>query len=88
MKAIQVDYDPESKKVTIKKNGEKEDWAEVCKKFNDDVERIMDYDKHKDCTGLYVCRDDNNNPFYYLVREDRALYRMKRKHFIDNIGLK
>ena len=88
MKSIQVDYDPKSKKVTMKKDTEKEDWVEVCHKFNDDVERIMDFEKFEDFTGLYVCCDDSNMPFYYLVREDKALFRIKRKRFIDNIGLK
>ena len=72
----------------MKKNAEEEDWVKVCHKFNDDVERVMDFEKHQDYTGLYVCCDDYNNPFYYLVREDKALYRMKRKYFMDNIGLK
>jgi hypothetical protein len=88
MKSIQVDYEAKFKTVTMKKNAETEDWVKVCHKFNDDVERVMDIENHQDYTGLYVCCDDYNNSFYYLVREDKALYRMKRKHFIDNIGLK
>lgn len=72
----------------MKKDAEEVDWVTVCHKFNDDVERVMDFKKLQDYTGLYVCRDDYNNPSYYLVREDKALYRIKRKRFIDNIGLK
>ena len=87
MNSIQVDYDPELKAVTMKKKVETEDWVEVCHKFNDDVERVMNVENYQNYTGLYVCCDDYNNRFYYLVREDKALYRIKRKHFIDNIGL-
>jgi len=88
MKSIQVDFEPKSKAVTMKKNAETEDWIKVCHKFNNDVERVMDVENYQDYTGLYICCDDYNNCFYYLVREDKALYRMKRKHFFDNIGLK
>ena len=50
MKSVQVDYDPQLKKVTMKKNAEEEDWVKVCHKFNDDVERVMDFEKHQDYT--------------------------------------
>lgn len=88
MESIEVDYDRKLKKVTMKKDAEKKDWVKVCRQFNDDVERVMDFEKYRNYTGLYVCHDDYNNPFYFLVREDKALYRIKRKNFIDNIGLK
>ncbi len=88
MKSIQVDYDRESNVIKKKDDTQAEDWISVCRKFNDDVERIMDVEDQKDYTGLYVCFDDDNKSFYYLVKEDKALYRMKRRHFRDNIGLK
>jgi hypothetical protein len=88
MKSIEVDFDKNSKSIKIGKDAKIQDWAGVCLKFNDDVERVMDVDDQKSYTGLYVCFDDDNNRFYYLVQEDKALFRIKRKHFIDNIGLK
>ena len=54
MKSIQVDYEPKSKAVTMKKNTETEDWIRVCHKFNDDVERVMDVENHQDYTTWFV----------------------------------
>ncbi|WP_022666138.1 hypothetical protein [Desulfospira joergensenii] len=87
MKAIQAEYDKASRKASIKKDARPEDWPAVCQKFNDDVERICDVGDMEGYTGLYACYDDANKAFFYLVREDKALYRMKRKHFLDNIGV-
>ena len=88
MESIQVQFKEKSKKITIKKNAEKEDWATVCKKFNDDVSRICDVTDQEEYTGLFECFDDDNKRFFYLVKEDKNLYRMKHKHFFDNLGLK
>ena len=88
MESIQVQFKEKSKKITIKKDAEKEDWATVCKKFNDDVSRICDVTDQEEYTGLFECFDDDNKRFFYLVKEDKNLYRMKHKHFFDNLGLK
>jgi len=87
MKAIQAEYNEASKAITIKKDTEIEDWVSVCRRFNDDVSRICDVTDIEDYTGLFECFDDKNNKHCYLVREDKALYRMKRRHFYDNLGL-
>lgn len=88
MKSIQVQFEKTSKKITIKKDAKQEDWIEVCKKFNDDVSRISDVTDQDDYTGLFECFDDENRLFFYLVKEDKKLYKIKRRHFFDNIGLK
>ena len=88
MKAIQAKFEKNTKKITILKNAAQEDWAAVCRKFNDDVSRICDVTDIKDYTGLFECFDDDNVSFFYLVKEDKNLYRMKRKRFFNNIGLK
>lgn len=88
MKSIQAAYGESEEKITVRDGAKTEDWGEVCRKFNDDVERVRDVRDVGTYTGLYVCRDDADTCFYYLVEEDRALYRLKRKHFLDNIGLK
>lgn len=88
MESIRVQFKEKSKKITIKKDAEQEDWAAVCKKFNDDVSRICDVTDQEDYTGLFECFDDDNKQFFYLVKEDKNLYRMKHKHFFDNLGLK
>ncbi|NDY74223.1 hypothetical protein DO021_20310 [Desulfobacter hydrogenophilus] len=87
MKAIQAEYNEASKAISIKKDAEIEDWFSVCRRFNDDVSRICDVTDIEEYTGLFECFDDENNKYHYLVREDKALYRMKRRHFYDNLGL-
>ena len=87
MKAILAEYNEASKAITIKKDAEIEDWISVCRRFNDDVSRICDVTEIEDYTGLFECFDDENIKYCYLVREDKALYRMKRRHFYDNLGL-
>ncbi len=88
MESIQAQFKEKSKKITIEKDAKTEDWAAVCKKFNDDVSRICDVTDQEDYTGLFECFDDDNKRFFYLVKEDKNLYRMKHKHFFDNLGLK
>lgn len=87
MKCIQADYDDAAQKFFIAGNAKTEDWAAVCSRFNDDVERIGDISDLDDYTGVYVCNDDTGKKVFYLVREDKALFRMKRRHFFDKIGL-
>lgn len=87
MKCIQADYDDTSQQFVIAENAKKEDWAAVCRRFNDDVERVADISDLDDYTGVYACNDDTGAKVFYLVREDKALFRMKRRHFFDKIGL-
>ena len=88
MKSIRAEFEEVSKKISIKKDAKEEDWAKVCQKFNDDVSRICDAREQEDYTGLFECFDDENKRFFYLVKEDKNLYRIKHKHFFDNLGLK
>ncbi len=88
MKSIQAEFEETSKKISIVKNAEEENWAKVCRKFNDDVSRVCDVMDKEDYTGLFECFDDDNKRFFYLVKEDKNVYRMKHKYFIDNLGLK
>lgn len=88
MKCIQTEFEETSKKITVKKGAHEEDWVAVCKKFNDDVSRICDVKDVENYTGLFKCCDDDNKAFFYLVTEDKNLYRIKHKHFYDNLGLK
>lgn len=87
MKSIQAEYEKSSHAISVKPGALPEEWPRVCRRFNDDVERIRDVEGIKEYTGLYACYDDAGTPFYYLVREDSSLYRMKRKTFLDNIGV-
>ncbi|THB78959.1 MAG: hypothetical protein D3926_11805 [Desulfobacteraceae bacterium] len=87
MKCIQAEYNNETGNISIKPGATEEDWVSVCRRFNDDVSRVCDVTDIEDYTGLFECMDDHNQPFYYMVKEDKALYRMKRRRFFDNIGL-
>lgn len=71
----------------MKEGAEEEDWAAVCTKYNDDVTRVCDVTDQGEYTGLFECFDDFNASFFYLVKEDKALYRMKHRRFLDNLGL-
>lgn len=87
MKSIQAEFDEKSKKISIKAAAKEESWVDVCKKFNDDVSRICDVTDIEGYTGLFECFDDYNKRSYYLVNEDKTLYKMKHKHFLDNLGI-
>ncbi|WDP84084.1 MAG: hypothetical protein HUN05_02010 [Desulfobacter sp.] len=86
MKAIQAKYVKEPFEIKVEKNAVEEDWPEVCSKFNDDVERVCDVGDIPGYTGLYQCFDEMNQKTYYLVNEDKSLFRLRRQHFLDNIG--
>ncbi len=88
MKSIQVEFEKKSKKIANLKTAEIENWADVCAHYNDDVSRICDVNDQEDYTGLFECVDEQNKSFFYLVKEDKKLYRMKHKNFYDNLGLK
>ena len=88
MESIQAEFEETLKQITVKENAKEEDWVSVCRKFNDDVSRICNVTDQKGYTGLFECFDNDNNRFFYLVNEDKKLYRMKHKTFFDNIGLK
>ena len=87
MKSIQAEYDESSKKISVREGAEPESWVDVCRKFNDDVSRICDVTDMEGYTGLFECFDDANKGFYYLVEENKALFRMKQRHFRGNLGL-
>ncbi len=86
MKAILADYGGKPESIQIKKKAEPEDWITVCTRYNDDVSRICDVTDTDDFTALYECFDENNKPIYYLVKEEKKLYRLRRRHFFENIG--
>ncbi len=88
MQAVQAEYTQDPFEVKIKDKAEVEDWPTVCRRFNDDVERVCDAEDIPGYTGLYQCFDDYNKKTYYLVNEDKALFRMRHRHFLDNIGYK
>ncbi len=87
MKSIQAEFQKDPREIKIKPDAEQEAWSDVCKRFNDDVERVCDVSDIEAYTGLYQCFDEKNKGFFYLVQEDKALFRMKRRHFLDNIGI-
>jgi hypothetical protein len=88
MKSIQADFQKDPQEIKVKAGAKQEDWIQVCRRFNDDVERVCDINDLGEYTGLYQCFDELNKGVFYLVEENKALFRMKRRHFLDNIGIK
>ncbi len=88
MKCIQAELEKDTSKITIPKEAKVENWISVCKKFNDDVQRVRDVKEIEDYTALYECFDEKDISFFYLVKEDRSLYKMKHRHFLDKLGIK
>ncbi|MDY0375035.1 MAG: hypothetical protein RBQ72_04815 [Desulfobacterium sp.] len=86
MKSIRADYDKETQQTTVKEGAKPEDWVKVCTRYNDDVHRILDVESIEGFTALYRCFDDDNREAFYLVNEDESLFRLRRKHFLRNIG--
>jgi len=86
MEAIRVDYDPESGILTDIEKAPEEDWVAVCEHYHDDVHRIRNITDRGDYTGLYACFDDDDNRFFYLVKEDERLKKLQRRHFLRNVG--
>jgi len=86
MKAILAEYSGDIDTVKVKKDSEEENWITVCNRFNDDVNRVCDVKDLENFTALYQCFDDDNISVFYLVEEDKRLYKLRRKHFLDNIG--
>ena len=87
MKSIQADFQKDPQKIKAKAGAKQEDWIQVCRRFNDDVERVCDASVEP-YTGLYQCFDALNKGVFYLVEGNKALFRMKRRHFLENIGRK
>ena len=88
MKSIQAQFQKDPQEIKVKAGAKQEDWAGVCRRFNDDVERVCDVGHIAEYTGLYQCFDEKNKGVFYLVEEDKTLFRMKRRHFLENIGSK
>ncbi len=74
MKSIQAEYSEDTGDVTIKRDAEPEDWVAVCMRFNDDVHRLCDVDDIGEYTGLYECFDEDNERYFYLLKEDEKLF--------------
>ncbi|MBI9082760.1 MAG: hypothetical protein JEZ11_04125 [Desulfobacterales bacterium] len=86
MKAIRVDYDPESGTLAPIADIPVEDWVAVCETYHDDVHRIRNITDRNEFTGLYACFDDNDSRMFYLVEEDDNLKKLQRRHFFRTVG--
>ncbi len=87
MESIKVVYDEGSDIITKIEGEEPELWIDVCARFNDDVHRIRNISDMETFTGLFECIDDDNNVFHYIVEEDKALYKYKRRNVYNKLGL-
>ncbi|MBT3310945.1 MAG: hypothetical protein HN737_08700 [Desulfobacterales bacterium] len=87
MKAINVNYNTDKEIIKAGKDKIIEDWSDVCEKFNNDVHRIREVSDYEEYTSLYECFDEDNVSFFYLVREDEELYKIRRKNRLRGLGL-
>ncbi len=86
MNSLQVNFIESSRSIEKREDCNPEPWNEVCDRYDNDVHRVMDVPGHEGYSALYVCYDENNLPFYYLVEEDDALKRMRRKTLLKKLG--
>ncbi len=86
MKAQQVQYDRENDAVEKLDDQTEQDWAAVCERFDNDVQRVRDVNDQAPYTALYVCFDPDNRPVHFLVQEDRQLNRLRHKVFYRKLG--
>ena len=86
MQAIKIKYDEADRVIEPIESASQELWDAVCERYDNDVRRIRDVDDRKPYTAVYACYDENNQPVYYLVEEDKALMRMRRRTFLSKLG--
>lgn len=87
MKSLNVSYDPENDHIAPVEKAEEEVWTDVCARFDDDVRRVKSIEHPDGYTALYLCFDGDNVPFYYIVREDERLTRLRHKVFLSKLGM-
>ena len=86
MQSIQVNFNPATQTIDRIDDASPEPWDTVCERFGNDVQRIMAVSDRKDFDALYACYDENNQPFYYMVEEDEALMKLRKKTFLSKLG--
>ena len=86
MKALAVQYNAATDSVTPPENGEGEDWAAVCERFDGDVHRVRAAEELAGFDALYVCYDEDNRPFHFLVAENAELQRARHRVFYSKLG--
>lgn len=87
MKSLNVSYDKETDRITLIETAKDEEWIEVCERFEDDVQRVKFIEHPDGYNALYQCFDSENVPFYYLVKEDARLKRLRHKVFLSKLGI-
>jgi hypothetical protein len=86
MKSLRVQYDKAEDKFTFIKEQSKQEWVDVCERFDNDVHRLRDETAHPPYTGLYECFDEHNHPAYYLVEENAQLRKIRQQVFLSKLG--
>ena len=86
MQALKIKYNASDQGIEPVEGASPEHWDVVCERYDNDVRRIRDVDDREAYTAVYACYDENNQPVYYLVEEDAALMRMRRRTFLSKLG--
>ena len=86
MQALKINYNEADALIELIEKESQEPWDVVCERYDNDVRRIRAVSDRGAYTAVYACYDENNRPIYYLVEEDEALMRMRRKTFLRKLG--
>lgn len=86
MRALHVDYNKDTDEFEIVEGRKEKDWVAVCDRYDNDVQRIRNVENHSPYTGLFACFDEDNQPVYFLVEEDRQLNKLRHKAFLSKLG--
>ena len=86
MKSLNVNFDEATQTIDFIETASSEPWDVVCERFDNDVQRIKNVADQNEYTALYACYDEDNRAVYYLVEEDEALMKLRRKTFLSKLG--
>jgi hypothetical protein len=86
MQSLQVDYEEATRSITAADDAKPQPWDQVCERFGNDVKRIRTLTDQGGYSALYACYDDDNRPVYFMVEEDAALMKLRRKTFLGKLG--
>ncbi len=86
MQALKINYNAADQTIEAVEGASQESWEVVCERYDNDVQRIRDVSDRETYTAVYACYDEDNQTIYYLVEEDAALMRMRRRTFLSKLG--
>lgn len=86
MQSLQVNFDETTETIEPIESASPEPWDAVCERFDNDVRRIKTVSDTKGYNTLYACYDEDNQPIFFLVKEDEALATLRQRTFLSKLG--